>query len=68
MPKATNTSRKFTPTAATATRICPASSSVRGHGLTTKSSSVPPPPASSRQLAAGSRNTAPLRAGRMRAA
>src|ERR1700730_10476717 len=56
IPNATNTSRKFTPTAATATRTWPAASSTRGLGPTTKSSSVPPPPVANRQPAAGSPN------------
>src|SRR6516164_8032470 len=53
IPSATNTSRKFTPTAATATRTCPAANSARGQGWTSRSPSVPrrrrpiatPPPA-----------------------
>ncbi len=45
IPNATNTSRKFTPTAATATRTCPAASSTGGHDCTSRSSKVPPLPA-----------------------
>ncbi len=54
MPNATNTSRKFTPVAATATRTCAAVSSAGGQGCATRSSSVPASPAASRHSPGGS--------------
>src|SRR5271166_4495405 len=68
IPNATNTSRKFTPTAATATRTCPAANSTGPAGATTTSSNVPPPPAASCHPSAGSSNTAPAPIGASRAA
>src|ERR1700753_1575118 len=68
MPKATNTSRKFTPTAATATRTCPAARSTEPAGTTTTSSKVPSPPAANRHPPAGNSKTAPALTGASRAA
>src|SRR6202035_5061386 len=67
IPSATNTSRKFTPTAATATRSSPAANSTRGHGWTTRSSSVPPLPAANRHSPAGNSNNEPDPTGANRA-